>query len=191
MKVLVFADLHEDYECFEVLKEKAKQAEIILGAGDYTLFGNKLNKLLSMINSLNKPCYLIHGNHEEPKEMEEEIKKFKNLEFIHKRKIKYKTLEIAGYGGDGFSHKDLEAEKFFDKSKPKDSIILFHGPPFGISLDEVGFGHCGNESYTNIITQHKPRLVVCGHIHEHFGKIDKINDTIIINPGPLGVILDV
>ncbi len=191
MKILVFADLHEDMEAFEVLKEKSRQVEIILGSGDYSLFGHNLRKILQKINGLGKKCYLIHGNHESVEEMESAIKGFENLEFIHKKQVKHKKHTITGYGGDGFSDFDEEAEQFFSTMHTKGGIILFHGPPFGTLLDDVGYGNVGNESYTKIIEEQKPILVICGHIHENFGKTDKLGETILINPGPEGVILDV
>ena len=189
MKILVFADLHEDMEAFEVLKEKSREVEIILGSGDYSIFGHNLRKILQKINGLGKKCFLIHGNHESVEEMEEAIKGLENLEFIHKKKIKHKKLTVTGYGGDGFSDIDEEAEDFFSKEHTNGGVILFHGPPFGTRVDEVDYGHVGNESYTKIIKENKPSLVICGHIHENFGKTDKLGKTILINPGPEGVIL--
>lgn len=191
MKILVFADLHDDPGFFEVLKEKAKQAHMILGAGDYTLFGKRLKPILNELNLLGKPCFLIHGNHEESEDMETLVNDFDNLTFIHKKKVNYKDLEIVGYGGDGFSKIDKNAENYFKNITLQNGIILFHGPPFNTNQDFVNGLHVGNESYRNIIEEKKPLVVICGHIHENFGVTDKIGETIIINPGPLGVILDV
>jgi len=36
-----------------------------------------------------------------------------------------------------------------------------------------------------------PVLVLCGHFHENFRKQDKIKNTLIINPGPDGTIINV
>ena len=191
MKVLIFVDLHDDDQSFLALKEKAKSVEIILGAGDYSLFGHNLREVLEKINSLNKPTYLIHGNHESSQEMINCMKGLKNLIFIHKKQVKYKDLLITGYGGDGFSEIDVEAEIFFKSLKNKGGIILFHGPPFATALDELIFGHVGNESYNLIIEDFKPKLVVCGHLHENFKKSDSIGESIIINPGPDGEVLNV
>jgi uncharacterized protein len=191
MKILVFADLHDDRPCFEVLKEKSKQADFILGAGDYTLFGKHLKQILNDLNSLGKPCFLIHGNHEDEKDMDLLIKEFDNIQFVHMQKATYKGINITGYGGDGFSRVDKNAEKYFNTVDVKGGIILFHGPPFNINQDFIYGNHVGSESYRKIIEKQKPLIVVCGHIHETFGTTDKIGETIIINPGPLGVILDV
>lgn len=191
MKILVFADLHEDWQAFEELKTKAQEVEIILGSGDYSIFGHNLPQIMKKINELNKPTYLIHGNHEEPQEMINAIKNCKNIKYIHLEQQKHKNLTITGYGGDGFSETDKKAEEFFQKNHTKNGIILFHGPPHNTTLDQVGIGHVGNESYTKIIQEQQPTLVICGHIHENFKKTDKIGKTIIINPGPDGVILNV
>ena len=43
----------------------------------------------------------------------------------------------------------------------------------------------GSQKFTDFIKEHQPVAVVCGHIHEGTG-IDKIGDTVVINPGSLG-----
>lgn len=48
-------------------------------------------------------------------------------------------------------------------------ILLLHGPPFGIADLTRGGDRTGSPSLTRRIDEVKPRLVVCGHIHECFG----------------------
>ena len=39
--------------------------------------------------------------------------------------------------------------------------------------------------FSKLISEYQPLLVLCGHIHEGCG-IDKIGETVIVNPGSLG-----
>lgn len=192
MKALVFVDLHEIEEGFRSLESKAKEANIIIGAGDYSVFGKNLKHIVERIDRIGKPCYLIHGNHESIEEMEKALKNCKNTEFIHSREVKFKDYKLIGWGGGGFEHVDKEFKKFAEgKEINQKTIMLFHGPPLGTKLDEVDKDiHTGNKSYREIIEEKQPLLVICGHIHQTAGEIDKIKKTTLINPGPEGVILE-
>jgi Icc-related predicted phosphoesterase len=62
-------------------------------------------------------------------------------------------------------------------------ILVTHVPPYNTKTDILPSGnHAGSESVRKIIEEFQPTLNICGHIHESKA-IDKIGDTIIINPG--------
>ena len=46
------------------------------------------------------------------------------------------------------------------------------------------------ESILKAIKEVNPLLVVCGHIHESAGNIDRVGNTILINPGPVGRVIN-
>lgn len=56
-------------------------------------------------------------------------------------------------------------------------------------LDKLAGGFFGNKSIRRFAEQNKVDLLICGHLHENFGKEDKIGKTKVINPGPFGRIL--
>ncbi len=78
------------------------------------------------------------------------------------------------------------------------AIYNFHAPPYNTNLDnaplldenlkpiirggEIVYTHVGSKSIRKIIEETKPLLGLHGHIHESRG-FDKINNTIVINPG--------
>ena len=102
-----------------------------------------------------------------------------------------------GYGCGGFSLVDREFDKTAVKfrkiikmNEDKKIILVTHAPPYKTRLDKLGI-HCGNKSIRKFIDKNKIDLVICGHLHENFGKEDKINKTRLINPGPFGKILTV
>lgn len=191
MKVLAFADLHENKTIFEILKKKSKKADIILCAGDFTVFEHNLKKIIKDIASLNKTTYLIHGNHEIASHVAEECKKYKNIRFIHKKIFRIKDITIFGYGGGGFSYKDKDFEEFIEKNKNKRSqknILLTHAPPYGTNVDLIVGEHAGSKSIKKYLKYFN--LAICGHFHETFYKKDVINKkTLVLNPGPKGKVV--
>jgi len=53
------------------------------------------------------------------------------------------------------------------------------------------FGHVGCKSIREFIEENNILLSVCGHIHETFGGANHIGRTLVVNPGPLGRIIEI
>ena len=77
-------------------------------------------------------------------------------------------------------------EQSGDESLWNSLILISHNPPVAEKLDSFdGEHHAGSQKFTDFIKDHNHLAVVCGHIHEGAG-IEKIGDTVVINPGSLG-----
>lgn len=196
MKILAFVDIHGSMSAIKKLGEKSKSADILVGAGDLSIFENGLVKILNELNKFNKPVLVIHGNHETAAVLKKASSLFENIHFIHEKKFKFKEYVFIGYGGGGFALKDPDFEKFIRRNereikKEKEIILVTHAPPYGTKVDRINKGYHGNKSITDFIKKNRIRLLVCGHLHENEGRQDKIGDTLVVNPGPKGVILKV
>ena len=82
MKILAFTDHHTSKVAIAKVREKAKDAELIICGGDITNFGDGLKENLEAVNNLGKPVLLTHGNHEEHLDMEHEVKPYKNITYL-------------------------------------------------------------------------------------------------------------
>jgi Icc-related predicted phosphoesterase len=207
MKVLFFVDTHGNSTKLRRLVEKSKNVDLLVCAGDFTIFEGETDAVLHELNSIGKPVLIIHGNHETASSVEHACETLKNLHFIHKNYYiagDNSNLVFFGYGGGGFSTRDegfkrsseLFIQEFEKISKQNGKelkdykiVLVTHAPPFATKLDDLG-SHVGNQSITDFIIKHQPVLAVSGHIHETAGAIDKINATKLINPGPDGMIED-
>lgn len=102
------------------------------------------------------------------------------------------TPWVLPYGKWSFMQPEpFLAERF--AAIPDDTdIIITHGPPHGVA-DSPAWRitanneqiwpithHEGSRSMLDVIKRIKPKLVVCGHIHEGRG-IHRLNETIIVN----------
>ncbi len=140
-----------------------------------------------------------------------EIKKLKNLILIERKKGKINGTEIIGHGGyldvtdfiknpidkdkkkqkkrlKRYKKSEEELKQLFLKEKPKDFIFLIHYTPYKI-FDKVKFKkspmygkNVGWEPYNQVIKKYKPKLVICGHMHEYQG-IKKLGKTSILATG--------
>lgn len=196
MKLVVFNDLHGSLISFRKVAALVKKSkpDAILCLGDFTIFEQNIEGILSKINSLSAPVYLIHGNHEDERVVRRLCKNYPNITFIHKRIVKLGDVKLVGYGGGGFyGHGKLKRDKEFDswisnKHISKRSILLTHAPPAHTTLDLVDYfdEHVGCPSFTSFIKKHKPLYAFSGHIHESFGQTQKLGKTILYNVGPKG-----
>lgn len=198
MRVLVFTDTHGHARYFPVLQKKAVFADAIVCTGDFTVFEQQIAQVLHTLQHWGKPVFLIHGNHEVASNVAQFCKQLPNLQFVHRKAVLFKDALFMGFGGGGFGVVDRSFESMQDvfvkamkKYPKKKSILLLHGPPFGTALDEVLKGqHCGNKSYLSFIKKYQPSYVFAGHIHECFRRSQKLGKTVLLNPGPEGVLVE-
>ncbi len=194
MKILAFTDTHGNKSAIKRAVEKSISADLIICAGDLTNWGQNLAQLLLELKKSNKPVLIIHGNHELDDDLKKECNKL-NLIFLHKASYQINEYVFFGYGGGGFSKEELKLENIAKKLKNtlkqnQKLITITHQPPYNTKLDLLsGNLHQGSESIAKIIKDLKPVLHICGHFHENFSKIDTLNGTKIINPGPDGKLI--
>ncbi len=199
MKILAFTDIHGSLSALRRIEKKTKSQnpDLLVCAGDVTIFERGIIGILRRLNKLNKKIVMIHGNHEYDKTFVKLAKMFKNIIFIHKNYFVQDNVMFLGYGGGGFALVDKEFEKIaitkfkqlIKNNQDKKVILVTHAPPYKTRLDKLMQGHCGNKSIRNFVERNKIDLLICGHLHENFGNEDKIGKTKVINPGLFGKIL--
>ena len=200
MKALAFVDLHGDKKAYVSIKKKIKKEkpDFLICAGDFTIFENDIKKLMYKLSKLDGKVFLVHGNHEEATVVKRLAKEYKNIEFIHNRVVKYKGLVFVGWGGGGFTIRDVEFEIFARKIKKelkqykkegKKIILISHAPFYKTILDSLDKGQHGNKSLTKFIKEFKVDFGFCGHFHENSGRDDKIKKCKVYNPGPKGKVV--
>jgi Icc-related predicted phosphoesterase len=112
------------------------------------------------------------------------------------RRVEAAGISIAGFGGAGptrfgfpYEWSEDEADRslarLLEGSGPPD-ILLSHSPPSACALDRTVHGdHVGSTAVRSWIGRARPRLMVCGHIHEAWG-VERIEDVPCLNAGGLG-----
>lgn len=195
MKLLFFADIHNDESAVDEIIDRVKKEKIdfLVCAGDLSEFGVGLKKLAKKLSNA-APLYILPGNHEDDGEIEELDSKIKNVHDLHLKAIHLGDVLLLGCGGGGFSHKHApfeECKKYFKEElrKFKDSrkaVLVTHAPPYKTKMDLIMGEHTGVIALKKFIEKEELGLVICGHLHENAGKKEIINDTIVTNPGKKG-----
>ena len=201
MKILAFTDIHGSKLALKRIGQKIKKQnpDLLVCAGDVSVFEQGILGIFRGLNKIGKKIVIIHGNHEESGTFIKLSRQFRNIVFIHKNHHIENGVLFLGFGGGGFSATDREFEriahgkfrKIIGNNKDKKIILITHAPPYGTRLDKIGRNHCSNKSITSFLKKNKIDYLICGHLHENFGKEDRIKQTVIMNPGPFGKIVEV
>lgn len=197
MKILAFVDLHSDLNYLNKIIEKAreKNPDFLVCAGDISEFGQNIENIFKELEKLNIPMLIIPGNHESEAAINKLCKKYRFAIDIHNGCYEINEYCFFGYGEGGFNDEDPYFEKIAQRFKEsikenKKIILVSHAPVYGTKVDYIStLGHKGNKSLRKFIIEVKPKLVICGHLHETATLIDKIGETVIINPGKMGKII--
>jgi Icc-related predicted phosphoesterase len=192
VKIIGLSDLHGDIHFLAGIENEIKSADLVLIAGDITNFGYApdAEKIITAILVLNKNLVSITGNCDN-RSVGEYIE---NKGISAERKVvdfHPLDLKILGFGGsvttpvktpNTFSESVFH--DFFTSTDSSPDILLTHQPPYKTSADIVmGIKHVGSPAIRAFIDGKKPRLCLCGHIHESRGA-DYFGETLVVNPGP-------
>lgn len=200
-KILIFSDIHKDWEQLKKILEQENNIDLFICAGDWSVFQSELKKGIKLMANSNKPVWIIPGNNETIEDIEFAEKEHGLISFQGKVLI-FNGLKI---GGIGFSpptpfgtpgEKDEEFFKqtlkneFIDKA-PLD-IFVTHTPPFDTSLDLTNSNlHVGCKAIKDYILSYKPKFSFHGHVHEREGTEEIIKETKSISIGKNGYILSI
>jgi hypothetical protein len=201
MRILFFVDTHGSSSKLHRIVNQSKDVDLLVCAGDFTIFESDMKKVLLELNSIEKPVLIIHGNHETASSVLTECEQLKNLHFIHKTYYINNDIIFYGYGGGGFSTRDekfaYHSDEFIKElnklsatnSKKYKLVLVTHAPAYGTAIDYLDM-HVGNKSIRDFIIKHSPILAISGHIHETAGSEDILNKTRVVNPGWDGIIIE-
>jgi len=189
MKILALVDIHSNLGMVaRIMEHIHNHIDLALVLGDLTQFGDRgAREVVESIGA--DKCYAIPGNLD-TWETAREIEAMGIS--LHGKCIKLGKFGLIGFGGGLFDNpgRVLYSEEQIMESiapllqKEKNAILATHMPPKDTALDLTAGGmHVGSISIREAIEKFRPRLHLCGHIHEAAGEI-KIGKTRCINIGP-------
>ena len=202
MKILVLSDLHANNAVFEKMDSLFEAADAVIFAGDFAeCFKPETGKgALEALCTKHDTIFAVLGNCDEP----EFIEQLEDQDIcVEKTLVFHEGLAVAGSGGGtyftGKTANERQEDEILsdfnivlnsvkdtgDASLWKNLILISHNPPKDTKCDAVNAElHAGSKLFTDFIKENQPLAVICGHIHE--GKaVDKIGETVVMNPGPL------
>ena len=199
MKILAFGDIHGAID--KVLKILGKESDynVIVIFGDVAPYGSPrqgievMRKICRHVEA--RPILMVPGNMDDPRVYNEIEREFSHAQLIHGRNVIVGNINFVGVGGAPptpfktvFELSEDEILQILERaicgSTTGNLVLVSHAPPFNTKCDVVMTGmHVGSRAVRAFIERVKPLLCICGHIHES-RNVDKLGDTVIVNPGP-------
>jgi len=197
MRLLAFSDLHVDTGQAERLVAASDDADVVLGVGDFASVHSGLEDTIAVLRQMTKPAVLVPGNNETEEALRDACDGWVSAVVLHGESTTIDGVEFFGLGAGvpvtpwDWSF-DLTEEEAAAKlaSCPEGCVLAVHSPPQG-HVDVSGAGdHLGSVAVLDAIVEKKPRLALCGHIHESWGERSEIGPTEVVNLGPAGTVLE-
>ncbi|MCX6665794.1 MAG: metallophosphoesterase [Euryarchaeota archaeon] len=185
MIIYAAADIHgAQYRLNLILDQiQAHKPDIVVICGDITQFGPG-ETAKNFLNQIPIKTFAVPGNIDSI-DVGDAITESK-AQNIDRRCIIEHDLPFIGVGGDlplslaSLQIDDAGFMKSLDLVLDQKSILITHVPPFR-TMDRVFIGHhIGNKELRTLIDSHRPRLVLCGHVHEDPG-FTVVGSTTVVN----------
>lgn len=190
MKILAFSDLHLARARAADLVAASREADLVIGAGDFCNFHEGLDRAMEMLAGIEAPIVAVPGNHETIDELRDAAPA--GMIVLHGEGAEIGGVKLFGlgygvpvspFGAWSCDLAEAVAEAMLADCDAAD-ILITHSPPKGIG-DTIPDGtHLGSTAIAAAIARLAPKLAVCGHIHESWGQEGLIGTTRVRNLGP-------
>jgi Icc-related predicted phosphoesterase len=198
VRILAFSDLHTDLGQARRLAERSAEADVVLGVGDFASVHSGLAETIDALRAIEAPAVLVPGNNETEEALREACADWEQAVVLHGEGAEIEGIPFFGLGAGipvtpwewSFDLTEEAAAELLEAC-PEGCVLAVHSPPRG-HVDVSGTGrHLGSEAVLRAIERRRPRLALCGHIHESWGRQSRIGPTPVINLGPEGTVLEV
>lgn len=182
MKFVTIADTHGKHSSLRL-----PPGDAIIHAGDISMKGDK-EEVVDFLKWFDNQDFehkiLIAGNHDFffERESDEHIQELlpKNVVYLKDSLTTINGLKIWGspitpwFFNWAFNrHRGDPIKRHWDLIPTDTDILITHGPIFR-TLDANSEGqHVGCKDLFNKVQEIKPKVHICGHIHESYGSIEK------------------
>jgi Icc-related predicted phosphoesterase len=187
MRIYAVADIHGKPDKIAWVREKTEdlKPDVLVVAGDITNYFNSAD-VIEQFNHMPAPVLAIRGNTDLAR-VDRLLDDYPNTSSLHLKEQKINGLKLVGVSGTipvPFSSRIGWHEKRIINALAAlvddNSVLVVHSPPRGVLDDAFGKFHAGCRRLYHLVVQRRPRLVLCGHIHEHPG-IASIGQTTVVN----------
>lgn len=203
MKAILISDTHgrQAYIPNQWVENKDNSIDTILHGGDVSNIGklDDIESFFAWYNSLNyKNKIFIAGNHDwgfqrDPKTIREILRKYPDITYLQDSSITINGIKIYGSPHQPYFYdwafnlqRGPQLKAMWDKIDLDTDILISHGPAADtgyLDLCPDGF-HAGCVDLKEAIDRIKPKLHLCGHIHDGYG-VYETPDTLFINASTL------
>ncbi|MEO3417024.1 metallophosphoesterase family protein [Roseovarius sp. CAU 1744] len=190
MRILAFSDLHHSRRRAEALVEAAREADLVIGAGDFCNMRQSLPEAMNLLSGIDAPMVVVPGNAESSDELQDAA--HEGTTVLHGSSAEIGGLRLFGlgygvpvtpFGAWSCDLTEAHAAEMLARCETADILIL-HSPPKGVADLTSGGISVGSTALREAIERIQPKIALCGHIHESWGQAGQIGRTRVVNLGP-------
>jgi Icc-related predicted phosphoesterase len=198
VNLLAFSDLHRDLDQAGELVERSSGADVVIAAGDFASVHEGLEETIDALRPISVPTILVPGNNETEDALRSACEGWDSAIVLHGQRAEIDGTEFFGLGAGipitpwdwSFDLDEAQASERLSGC-PEGAVLVVHSPPKGHCDQSSAGDHLGSQAILEAIEAKRPRLAVCGHIHESWGTESEIGSTPVINLGPSGRLIEV
>jgi len=96
MRLLLFSDLHRDTDAASLLVQRAREADLIIGAGDFGNGRRGVADCIPILQQIPLPAILVPGNNESYEELANACQGWEHATVLHGTgiEINFRRLEL-------------------------------------------------------------------------------------------------
>jgi len=197
MRILAFSDLHCHLARAADLVARSRDFDAVVCAGDVASVHSGLEETIAALRPIEVPVILVPGNNETEAALRAACSGWPGATVLHGESTALGGVEVFGLGAGipvtpwdwSFDLDEDEAAQGL-AACPEGALLVLHSPPYG-HVDTSRGRHLGSRAILEAIEAKRPRLAVCGHIHESWGGRSRVGETTVLNLGPGGVAVDI
>ncbi|MEQ1612992.1 MAG: metallophosphoesterase family protein, partial [Hyphomicrobiaceae bacterium] len=141
MKLLAFSDLHRDAAVARTMVDAARQADVVIAAGDFATMGKGLSDTLDVLRAISVPTILVAGNHDSLDDLRAACANWLHAHVLHGEGASLGGIEFFGMGFEvstvdrgpwNSQTSEAEATKALSPC-PAGAILVTHAPAHGVA----------------------------------------------------------
>ena len=192
MKLLAFSDLHCDLDRAARLVEASAGADVVLAVGDLASVHSGLERTVAALRGIECPVVMVPGNNETEDALRAACADWEAAVVLHGEAAEIGGTTFFGLGGGipvtpwdwSFDLTEDAAARLL-ADLPTGAVLAVHSPPDG-HFDYRIWISLGSRAVLEAIESKQPPLALCGHIHESWGREERVGETLVVNLGPEG-----
>ncbi len=190
MKLLAFSDLHMARARAADIVAASAEADLVIGAGDFCNMRQGLDEAMAMLSGIAAPFVVVPGNAESEPELRAAAGP--GVTVLHGDGCEIDGLKLFGLGygvpktpfGDWSCDLSESYAAELLASCEKTHVLITHSPPKGVADVTSAGQSVGSTAIRAAIERIRPRLALCGHIHDSWGVAGHLGASRVVNLGP-------
>ncbi len=175
IRIYAVADIHGKADRLAAVEKTVIELkpDLLILPGDITGFFSK-KQTLKKLGNLPVETLAVRGN-SDILMSDRDFLSF-GIVPLHLSQIRKDGIKIVGISGalplpfhTRIRFKEHTLEKDLMALVDAGTILVVHSPPYGIRDEVAGAIHAGSHLIRNVVDRRRPKMVLCGHIHERAG----------------------